>query len=309
MALTCTNVTLRQRVISNGRISLYLDYYPAIRNPYTMKMSRREYLGIYIYARPKNEIERDFNNEMLSKAEAIRCIRVQAIVNEEFGFLDKHKMKADFLAYFREKAKLKYHKWDCVYQHFEKFVNGYCTFGDVTVELCQKFRQYLTLAEVKKLAATPCKIPILKQASLFSCMTGLRISDILQLTWDNIEVGPDNGYYIRICTEKTETEATLPISNEALELCGIPGSGRVFKGLTRAMTNQPLKQWISEAGIKKHITFHCFRHSYAVIQISLGTDIYTVSKMLTHKNVSTTQIYADLVNSKKRETANKISLK
>lgn len=368
MALTCTNVTLRQRVISNGRISLYLDYYPAIRNPYTMKMSRREYLGIYIYARPKNEIERDFNNEMLSKAEAIRCIRVQAIVNEEFGFLDKHKMKADFLAYFREKAKLKYHKWDCVYQHFEKFVNGYYTFGDVTVELCQKFRQYLlnckqirhpnisvsrnsaagyfstfrallkiayqekmlrenlndfidkiewkevkkqylTLAEVKKLAATPCKIPVLKQASLFSCMTGLRISDILQLTWDNIEVGPDNGYYIRICTEKTETEATLPISNETLELCGIPGSGRVFKGLTRAMTNQPLKQWISEAGIKKHITFHCFRHSYAVIQISLGTDIYTVSKMLTHKNVSTTQIYADLVNSKKRETANKISLK
>ena len=368
MALTCTNVTLRQRVISNGRISLYLDYYPAIRNPYTMKMSRREYLGIYIYARPKNEIERDFNNEMLSKAEAIRCIRVQAIVNEEFGFLDKHKMKADFLAYFREKAKLKYHKWDCVYQHFEKFVNGYCTFGDVTVELCQKFRQYLlnckqirhpnisvsrnsaagyfstfrallkiayqekmlrenlndfidkiewkevkkqylTLAEVKKLAATPCKIPVLKQASLFSCMTGLRISDILQLTWDNIEVGPDNGYYIRICTEKTETEAALPISNEELELCGIPGAGRVFKGLTRAMTNQPLKQWISEAGIKKHITFHCFRHSYAVIQISLGTDIYTVSKMLTHKNVSTTQIYADLVNSKKRETANKISLK
>ena len=55
--------------------------------------------------------------------------------------------------------------------------------------------------------------------------------------------------------------------------------------------------------------FHCFRHSYAVIQISLGTDIYTVSKMLTHKKVSTTQIYADLVNSKKRETANKISLK
>ena len=54
---------------------------------------------------------------------------------------------------------------------------------------------------------------------------------------------------------------------------------------------------------------HVSRHSYAVIQISLGTDIYTVSKMLTHKNVTTTQIYADLVNSKKRETANKISLK
>ncbi|MBM6805319.1 tyrosine-type recombinase/integrase [Bacteroides caecicola] len=58
-----------------------------------------------------------------------------------------------------------------------------------------------------------------------------------------------------------------------------------------------------------YFILHLARHSYAVIQISLGTDIYTVSKMLTHKNVSTTQIYADLVNSKKRETANKISLK
>ena len=54
MTLTCTNVTLRQKPLRNDRISLYLDYYPAIRNPYTMKMSRREFLGIYIYAKPKN---------------------------------------------------------------------------------------------------------------------------------------------------------------------------------------------------------------------------------------------------------------
>lgn len=57
------------------------------------------------------------------------------------------------------------------------------------------------------------------------------------------------------------------------------------------------------------ITFHCFRHSYATLQIAAGTDIYTVSKMLTHRNVSTTQIYAELVSEKKRESANKISLK
>ena len=68
MALTCTNVTL----LRNDRISLYLDYYPAIRNPYTMKMSRREFLGIYIYAKPKNEQQRMFNQEMLNKAEAYR---------------------------------------------------------------------------------------------------------------------------------------------------------------------------------------------------------------------------------------------
>ena len=56
MLHTCTKVTLRQREITNGRISLYLDYYPAVRHPETMIMSRREYLGIYIYARPKNEM-------------------------------------------------------------------------------------------------------------------------------------------------------------------------------------------------------------------------------------------------------------
>ena len=117
MTLTCTNVTLRQKPLRNDRISLYLDYYPAIRNPYTMKMSRREFLGIYIYAKPKNEQQRMFNQDMLNKAEAIRCIRVQSLINEEFGFLDKNKQKVDFLAYFRTKAREKYEKWDCVYNH------------------------------------------------------------------------------------------------------------------------------------------------------------------------------------------------
>ena len=75
------------------------------------------------------------------------------------------------------------------------------------------------------------------------------------------------------------------------------------------MTGYPLKAWIKKAGIQKHITFHCFRHTYAPLQIAAGTDIFTVSKMLTHKNVATTQIYAELVSEKKRETVDKISLK
>ena len=266
------------------------------------------------------------------------------------------------------KAKKKDQKWEKVYLHFNNFVKGKCTFGDVTVELCNKFRdyllntnqlahkdykisqnsaagyfstfrallkiaykekffrenlndflesiettdvkkEYLTLDEVKTLANTHCDIPVLKAASLFSCMTGLRISDILNLEWEEIVPASEGGYCMRIRTEKTETETTLPISDEALELCGERSSGKVFNSLERSMTYQPLKNWIEKAGITKHITFHCFRHTFATLQIALGTDIYTVSKMLTHKNVSTTQIYADLVNAKKRESANKISLK
>lgn len=363
-----SKVALRRRPITGARESLYLDFYPAIRDPYSMKMIRREYLGIYIYAKPRNEIEKEYNNEMLMKAEVIRSMRVQAIINEEYGFLDKNKKKADFLVYYKLKAEKKDQKWMKVYQHFSNFVKGKCSFGDINVDLCNRFRdylldakqlkhkdlrisqnsaagyfstfrallkvaykekffrenlneyldsidttdvkkEYLTLDELKALANTPCDFPVLKSASIFSCYTGLRISDVLKLDWKEILPASDGGYCMRLRTEKTETETTLPISDEALELCGERGKGKVFKGLTKSMTQQPLKDWVANAGITKHITFHCFRHTFATLQVALGTDIYTVSKMLTHKNVSTTQIYADLVNAKKRESANKISLK
>ena len=143
----------------------------------------------------------------------------------------------------------------------------------------------------------------------FSCLTGLRISDILNLKWENLCTAPDLGHCIRLRTQKTQTEALLPISYEAYALCGEPGTGKVFKELRRCMTGYPLKAWIKKTGIQKHITFHCFRHTYATLQIAAGTDIFTVSKMLTHKNVATTQIYAELVSEKKRETVDKISLK
>lgn len=107
MGATVTKVALRQREITAGRKSLYLDFYPAIRDPYTMKMTRREYLGIYIYSRPRTEMEKEYNQEMLMKAEVIRSMRVQSIINEEFGFLDKNKKKADFLSYFQLKAEKK----------------------------------------------------------------------------------------------------------------------------------------------------------------------------------------------------------
>ncbi len=114
---------------------------------------------------------------------------------------------------------------------------------------------------------------------------------------------------MRIRTEKTDSEELLPISGEALEWCGEPSKGVVFKGLNRPMIYAPLKEWIKEAGITKHITFHCFRHTYATQLVAGGADIYTVSKMLTHKHVSTTEIYAKLVNEKKIESTTLISLK
>ena len=160
-------------------------------------------------------------------------------------------------------------------------------------------REFLTLEEVKMLANTPCEKPVVKSAALFSCLTGLRISDIIRLQWENIIRGADG----------TRTEAVLPLSDEALALCGERSTGQVFKGMTQALLPLYLKDWIRSAGITKHITFHCFRHTYATLQLAAGTDLYTISKMLTHSTVATTQVYADVVNDLKRKASEQITLK
>lgn len=178
-----------------------------------------------------------------------------------------------------------------------------------TIDAVDGRREFLTLEEVRQLAATPCDTPDLKNASLFSCLTGLRISDILALNWSNIVKATDGGWCIRIKTEKTDTEATLPLSQEAYELCGKPGTGLVFKNLKRHYTQKPLQDWLKDAGITKHITFHCFRHTFATLQVNEGTDIYTVSHLLTHANVGTTQIYADIVDKSKRDAVERIKIK
>lgn len=89
---TCTKVFLRKKEISGDHISLYLDFYPPIRNPHTNRLSRRESLGIYLYGHPSNAREREFNASMMEKAEAIRCRRFEQFLNEQFGFLDKEKL-------------------------------------------------------------------------------------------------------------------------------------------------------------------------------------------------------------------------
>ena len=120
----CKTVTLRTRPLKKGMLSFYLDYYPGYRDQETMKTIRHEGLNIYIYANPKNQRERDFNAIMSEKAEAIRCRRFEAIVNERYDFFDKRKYKADF--------------------------HGKCTFEEIDVELCNKFREYLLNARQLK---------------------------------------------------------------------------------------------------------------------------------------------------------------
>jgi integrase len=173
-------------------------------------------------------------------------------------------------------------------------------------------REYLTIEEIKKLAKAKCDIPILKQAFLFAVLTGLRFSDIKNLSWKDIKYEKKTGYVLQIKTQKTSNFETINISNEAFELLepSTTKDHKVFKGLNYSpWANIKLSQWILRAGITKTITFHCARHTFATLQIAAGTDIYTVSKMLGHQNIKATQVYAKLVDDKKIKAAGKITLK
>ena len=168
----------------------------------------------------------------------------------------------------------------------------------------------LSADELIRLAETPCEVPILKTAFLFSCLTGLRKSDVKTFSWDMIQPEADGTLYITTRMQKTKQIVHNPIGEEALALIDSDTrEGLVFPGFKDNMTQTPLKQWLKMAGITKNITYHSSRHTYCTLQLEAGTDSRTVQELVGHKNLTTTQQYLDSVDSRKKEAANRITLK
>jgi len=171
-------------------------------------------------------------------------------------------------------------------------------------------REFLTKEELQLLAKTECDLVALKNAALFSALTGLRRSDIESLTWGEVQI-TENGYFLHIVQKKTSDVIMHPINETAVTLLGERGdpSEKVFEGLKYSdSNNDKLKRWILKAGIHKKITLHNFRHTYATLLLNKGVDIYTVSKMLGHKNIKTTMIYSKVLSETKVNAANLIDI-
>ena len=160
-------------------------------------------------------------------------------------------------------------------------------------------RSYLTIEDVRKLIATDFNHEQTKRAFLFSCFTGLRLSDIENLTWAN--VSESNGStYLSIIIQKTREPFTIKLNNEALKWMPEHGKeSKVFSLPHRANINKQVKTWAEKAGIDKYVCFHTARHTFATMTLTLGADLYTVSKLLAHQNISVTQVYAEIINEKK----------
>lgn len=370
-------VKLREKKLSNGNISLYLDIY---RNG----KRHKEYLKLYLIE-AKTPIEREQNRQTLATAQAIKSKRLIEIQNGEYTFTHQFKEDTPFLEYYRNMVKERntpdtrgnYGNWQSCLRYLELYCDEKTTFRDVTPEFILGFkdflesvekdthkrrgphrerdvfqglsqnskasyfrklsacinhayderiiavnplrgiegfkdaevkRDYLTLEEVRKLAETPCRYPVLKRAFLFSCLTGLRKSDIQKLLWGDVQ---KFGEFTRIIfkQKKTGGQEYLDISPQAEKYLGERGNPEdpVFTGFTYgSWTSVELQRWSMTAGIKKNLTFHCGRHTFAVLMLDLGTDIYTVSKLLGHKELSTTQIYAKVLDKNKQNAVSLI---
>ncbi len=169
-------------------------------------------------------------------------------------------------------------------------------------------REFLTMRELAVLSRTPCENPGLKRTFLFSCFTGMRKSDIIRLTWGDIyEV--DGFTRVVYRQKKTRVLEHTDFNPQAVNCMGERTDGYKlvfpdFRYSTR--TSVHLQEWCASAGIYKKITFHCARHTFAIMMLELGADIYTISKLLGHKNIKTTQIYVKVLDKMKRELVMRI---
>lgn len=382
-------VSLREKKLKNGMRSLYLDFYPPII--VDGNRTRREFLKLYVYEKPKTEIERNENKETRLLAENIRSKRLLDLQANPHGYISPRRRNANFLTFFKEvvdrrqKSPAAFGTWKNILIYLTDFCDGQCTFAQVDRDFVEKFRLYLQTCEPYKiklskarpksrsksqkqtlapntaksyferfrsavreahrknylsadptievesikgvtpkrefllldelvlLAKTQCEMPEdLRRAALFSAMTGLRHSDIRNITWANVRYNSIKEHFLSLIIKKTGEPLILPISDEARELLNKASKPeeKVFPNLKYdTMTNVFIGRWSKQAGIGRRITFHCFRRTFATGLITHGTDLFTVQKMLGHSDIRQTQIYANLVDERKREAANKITLK
>ena len=171
-------------------------------------------------------------------------------------------------------------------------------------------REFLSMEELRRLIETPAphtKHERRRDAFLFSCFTGLRISDIERLRW--ADVSQVDGYTrITFTQKKTRELEYMDITENATRFMGKRGipSELVFGCLNKNSFTYFLTKWMRKAGIEKHITFHCARHTFAVMMIELGTDLYVTSKLLGHRKIETTQVYTRVLDKSKREAIDRI---
>jgi len=328
-------VTIREKILKDGRKSLYLDI---------TEHNERKKVNMKLYLDgSKND------NFIMQIAEERRAQMILQIAREGIFWQRK---KTDFIKYCEVKANhLKYHKRLSLVRHLKEYNEYYNNdellgFDDITpdwwmgfkryfegkkhahntiqtmlmalksflndaieeriiltnplrsVKMSRVFvaREYLSAEELSQMAAAPCSQQIVKYAFLFGCYTGLRLSDIKTLTRSKIVNNT-----IAVGQHKTGEAVIVNLNSTARSILS-KLDDRLFQGMAGNSTiNYVIKIWAANAGIGKNISFHTSRHTFATLLITSGAGIHTVQKLLGHTDISTTQIYAKVIDKMKQQ--------
>lgn len=292
--------------------------------------------------RKANEMQHSYNIEFKLKGDKVLMRQVSKHINVVDFFLAEMNQKkgntkrswSNALKHFKTytKGHIQFDRIDIVFcENFRKYLlknvsqNTTCTYFSIFKKVLnlavmrdilsknpasfiknrkpEISREFLTVTELKKLIETPYKLEKIKNAFLFGCFTGLRLSDVKNLKWDNIKEG-----VLNIRQIKTKEPLRVKLSQSAINILetqernNTPNTQTIFGLLADNATNKHLKIWVKFAGIEKRITFHSSRHTFGTMCLTYDIDLYTVSKLMGHTDIKHTQIYAKLID-KKRDAA------
>lgn len=195
-----------------------------------------------------------------------------------------------------------------LFLHFLRFLQGKKLLQNIDLKRVKKIsgeetqRTFLSESELQLLSKTDCPNEQVKRAFLFSCLCGLRLSDIKTLSSKNLD-WENNCIVLR--NKKTSSIQYIPITESMkVFLDSLRNSEILFSLPDTSNVERNLEKWAKKANLGKKLTFHVARHTFATLLLTKNIDIYTISKLLNHKDLKTTQIYASLVDEKKISALN-----
>ena len=362
------NPKLGAKILSDGRESLFLDYYLGYNMVYdeakdkkvARKERKREALKLYLWQAPRTPLERQQNKETLQLAKEIRHEREQELKEGTLGYRLKAKEVNffDFIqSYYDEYTKgdkrmikaaqkrftdfiaLEYPLYKNVeylqsiskgegalthWKRWKKIVKAAVKKDILRKNPCEDIvckadeealkKDILSIEEMQQLIATTYKgqNPETRRAFIFTLYTGIRFCDIKDLTFANVD------YSNKILTfnqKKTQGHSSksyvsIPLNDDLLALIGTASTDspdeKIFKLPSQEMCLKALRHWTAKAGITKHITWHCGRHSFAVNILNNGANIKTVASLLGHSSIQHTEKYTRAIDSLKQEAINSL---
>lgn len=376
------NPKLGAKILSDGRESLFLDYYFGYSIEYDDKKGKkvtkikrkREFLKLYLLQSPKNPMERQQNKETLLLAKCIRNEKAQSLLNEQKGYGITKKGKTNLLNYFQNyvekypnhnmiryalkdfiqflnekypifKCKLEKrnltpemvksftkwlgdkHKGEGTHSYYSRFktiiINAFDN-GELDYNPCKGItipnhndiltKDILSIEEIQKLFETNYKNQNqeIRRAFAFTCLTGVRFCDLKMMQFSNVDYANKRLTFRQSKTyrDSCASGVIIPLNDAILEIIGIKKQGAkddfIFHLPHITSCQYALKKWTEKAGINKHITWHCGRHSFATNLLNNGTNIKVVSSLLGHSTMRCTEKYVRAVDKLKKEAINSL---